>query len=170
MKEILESLEKRNNELDILKFKIAWPQIYSSADLESDLLKVTQEISDLKNQARNFTDIDVRRELLYGQLTEYINAIERPHHLAFSKGQGFGFPMFYINPSINVRDIALFHQNGLVGVNYNLTMDEKDSVSNKHQFLQFITDARSETLSLNNLVDIYDFYRQFISLVHRDFC
>lgn len=165
MKKLIEKIEKKNNALEIIKAKIKFPQIYSASQCEVELQELEEEILALKNQAIEEKSIESRKELIYGQLTEYIQKIEKPQIYPFSKSQGLSFKMFYILPLINVKNIIFYNQNGLEGAILNLTLDEKDSVINKEQFLEFLKNKRDEALDLENLFDLYLFYKTFANSI-----
>ena len=59
-------------------------------------------------------------------------------YIRILKKRGFGFNMFYILPLIYIKNIVFFTQHGLAGAIYNLTLDEKDAVTNEIEFLNFV--------------------------------
>ncbi|WP_264524017.1 hypothetical protein [Flavobacterium sp. N502536] len=169
MKQLIEKIELANNQLNIAKAKVAYPQLYPYSETEVELLKFTNEFLDLKKEAVQQTNIENQKSLIFQQLSEYIRVIEKEHIHAFSKKQGLSFDLFYIAPLMNIRDIVFFSQNGLAGVIYNLTLNEEDAVNNKEQFLDFLKNKKLEVQKLNNLSELYDFYTVFRDTIKKDF-
>lgn len=170
MKELIEKIAHKNNQLNIAKAKVAYPQVYPYSETEIELLKFTTELSDLKNEAIQQTEIETQRSLIFQQLSEYIRVIEKKHNHPFSKKQGLSFDLFYVSPLVNIKNIVFFAQNGVAGVIYNLTLNDKDAVNNKELFLNFLKDKRLEVQKLNNLSELYDFYTVFREAIIKDFC
>ncbi|MEA9412591.1 hypothetical protein [Flavobacterium sp. PL02] len=170
MKELIEKIEHKNNQLSIAKSKVSYPQVYPHSETEIELLKFTTELLDLKKEAIQETKIETQRSLIFQQLSEYIGVIEKEHQYPFSIKQGLSFELFYISPLINIKNIVFFNQNGISGVIYNLTLNEKDAVKDKEQFLYFLKNKKIEAQNLNNLAELYDFYTEFRETIIKDFC
>jgi hypothetical protein len=170
MKEIIDKIEHKINELNIAKAKIRFPLQYPRTETDNQIFKLSNELLALKIEATQVNDIKTQTNLIFGQLSEYIETIEKPHILPYSKKQGLSFDMFYISPLISIKNIVFFIQNGLAGAIYNLTLDQKDSVTNEIQFLDFLRKKRSEVSKVTNLFELYEFYESFAESIKRDFC
>lgn len=170
MKELIEKIEHKSNQLNIAKAKVAYPEVYPHSETEIELLKFTNELFDLKKEAAQQTKIETQKSLIFQQLSEYIRVIEKEHIHPFSKKQGLSFDLFYISPLINIKNIVFFDQNGLAGVIYNLTVNDEDAVNNKEEFLKFLKNKKLEVQKLNNLSELYDFYTAFREVLIKDFC
>ena len=168
MKELIEKIEHKNNQLNIAKYKVAYPEIYPYPEIE--ILKYTTELFHLKEEAIKQTNIENQRSLIFQQLSEYIRVIEKEHQHPFSKKQGLSFELFYISPLVNIKNIIFFAQIGIAGVIYNLTLDNTDAVNDKENFLDFLKNKKSEVKKINNLSELYDFYIVFRETIIRDFC
>ncbi|CAM3606458.1 hypothetical protein FLGE108171_05575 [Flavobacterium gelidilacus] len=52
MKELIEQIERKNNELEIIKTKIGFPLLYSHAQTETELLLLNKSINGFRNTSR----------------------------------------------------------------------------------------------------------------------
>ena len=170
MKELILNLDKKYNELTIVNSKLQFADSEDLSKIEDEKINLESEINLLKLEAEKVTKIDDRKSLIFEQLSEYIKSIDTNHQYSFSKGQGLSFPAFYIHPLMNIRQIIFYDQNGLHGVINYLTVDEKDSVKNKEEFLDFLKNKKTEILKKENLYDLYEFYKEFHNIITRDFC
>ncbi|CAM3606419.1 hypothetical protein FLGE108171_05570 [Flavobacterium gelidilacus] len=71
------------------------------------------------------------------------------------------FKYFYLAPLINIKQISFFTQKGIATVNYNLTLDENDSVTNKEPFVDYLKTKKAEATNIFNLLELYKFYKSF---------
>lgn len=169
MKNLIEKIEIKNNELFIIEAKARFPEFYANEETELELLKITNELSDLNKEAKLETKIETQKSLLYEQLSEYIRVLDKQHQFPFSKSQGLSYDLFYISPLMNIKQIVFSTQLGLARVNYNLTLSDNDAVENKEVFLDFLNLKRLEVKDLNNLSELYDFYKSFSESIRKQF-
>jgi hypothetical protein len=161
MNHLIEELEIKNNKLDFVKSKIKYLTIFKNEEIEPELLILTNETIDLKRKAEKITDIQTQKELLFNQLTEYIKKLEKDYNYPFSKSQGLSFPFFYISPLMDIKNILFLDLKGISGVILKLTLDEKDAVNNKTEFLNFLKEKRNEFYKSENLYELYSLYKKF---------
>ncbi|WP_278554626.1 hypothetical protein [Elizabethkingia bruuniana] len=169
MNQLIEKLELKNNELKFANSKRDFPELFNTDEIEPETSRLNDEFNVLKNEAESITKIEDKKELLYAQLTEYIKVIEKEYKYPFSKSQGFGFPMFYISPLVDIKNILFLDFKGISGVILNLTADSKDAVNNKTQFLNFLKEKRNDFNNAQNLFELYTVYRSFDEIIKSDF-
>mgnify|MGYP003611192034 CR=1 FL=1 len=169
MKNLIEKIEAKDNELYIVEAKVRFPESYANEETEIELLKIKNELSNLNKEAKLETKIETQKSLLYEQLSEYIRVIQKQHQLPFSKSQGLSYDLFYISPLMNIKQIVFITQLGLARVNYNLTLSDNDAVENKEVFLDFLNLKRLEIKDLRNLSELYEFYKSFAETIRKQF-
>lgn len=155
MTRLIQSIEKINSQLEFELSKVQFPEIYKTEDIQSILDKLTEEKARLSNDAAFITEINMQKQLMYSQLNEYIDTLEKSTIYPFSKKQGLSYPKFYLAVLSDLQNIL--HQNvqGLVGVSLNTTKDPNDAVYNKEEFVTLLKQKRAEIHNASNLYDLY---------------
>lgn len=169
MQYILERIEKKIIELNVVKSKIRFAEKYPQPEVDIEIFRLNEELLAIKMEASRISDVKNQTSLLIRQLSEYIEAIQKAHLYSYSKKQSFGFDMFYISPIICVKNIVFSTQHGIAGAIYNLTLDEKDAVNDEVQFVDLLLRKRTEVSNLKNLCDLYEFYERFAEDIKREF-
>ncbi|WP_407535313.1 hypothetical protein [Elizabethkingia miricola] len=166
---LIKKLELKNNELEFANSKKRFPELFNNDEIESEISRLNDEFNMLKNEAESIQKIEDKKELLYTQLTEYIKVIEKEYIYPFSKSQGLSFPMFYVSSLIDIKNILFSGFKGTSGVILNLTIDSKDAVNNKTQFLNFLKEKRNDFNNAQNLFELYTVYRSFDEIIKSDY-
>lgn len=161
MNELIQKIENINNNLEFVRSKVQFPQLYKLEDTEAELLKLTEEHLKLKREAEVVTEINSQKELIYRQFSEYIETLEKPISHPFSKFQGLSFPMFYIAPLIDIRNILFLNLKGISGAIVNTTADPKDAVDDKDDFVILLKQKRNDIFNARNLYDLYLVFKSF---------
>lgn len=169
MNQLIEKLELKNNELKFASSKREFPELFNKDEIEPEISRLDDEFNVLKHEAESIQKIEDKKQLLYAQLTEYIKVIEKEYIYPFSKSQGLSFPMFYVSPLIDIKNILFSGFKGTSGVILNLTIDSKDAVNNKTQFLNFLKEKRNDFNNAQNLFELYTVYRSFDEIIKSDY-
>lgn len=170
MNELLNNLEETTEKLNFTKSKLKYPLIYKPEDFESELLLLTEEENRLKEQAIQITNINDYKILIYSQLTEYVNRLDSNNIHPFSRNQGLSFPMFYISPLMDLKNIILSNFKGICLPVIYLTLNDEDAVKDKELFLNFLKEKRDHFYNATDLYNLYSIYNEFKQSIARDFC
>ncbi|KQX00768.1 hypothetical protein [Flavobacterium sp. Root420] len=161
MTTLLQKIEKTESELEFVESKMKFPQVYNSEDIEEERKLLNEKHLKLKEEAIQITEINSLKELLYRQLSEYIETLEKFTDHPYSKSQSLSFSKFYTSPLTAIQDILFSNLKGISGVNLNTTQDPKDIVTDKDDFVVLLKQKRKEFFNAENLYDINLAYRNF---------
>lgn len=168
MNKLLFEIEELNNQLDFENSKLQ-VSAHLDGDIEQNISTLKDHLLELNEKASEIKQIQHIKDLIYRQLTAYIDAISKNYERPFSKSQGLSFPLFYIAPQIAVRNILFSETKGIEGAVMYTTENPKDAVKDKQQFLNLLRIKQEQIIKADNLLDLYHAYRTFSANLKNEF-
>lgn len=166
--EIFYKLERIVNALEVEKHKLNFSQHFNSDVVDSEITRLSREIDTLSNELNLVTGLEMKKDLMSMQLTEYIKVLEKNNPLPFSKSQNY-IGNFYTKPYSDIKDI-LFNDFRGMGVSLFLTNSDSDAITNVESFKNLLLEIRRDIINSGNMFDLFKVCEKFIEKIKQDFC
>ena len=168
---LLNDMERNMNALENEKQKLLLPNIFPFIIVEEEHDRLRDLVSNLKSKLEKIIEIEIQKDLMYRQLTEYIPLLEKETQNPYSKSQGFiGKHHFYVKPLIDIKTILFNDLRGMFGVSLYTTIDINDQVLDQEQFKNFILLKRKQIDEANNMFQLFEICKNFVEEIKTDFC
>ncbi|WP_288458820.1 hypothetical protein [uncultured Chryseobacterium sp.] len=168
--EIFYKLERVANKLEVEKYKLNLPQHFNLNDVNSEINKLSQEVNTLTNQLNQLTGLEMKKDLMCMQITEYLKEFKKNTPLAFSKSQGYiGNHFFYTKPFTDIKNILFNDFRGIMGVHLFLTNKNSDAVTDLENFKNLLLEIRTDIINSNSMSDLFKVCEKFIEKIKKEF-
>lgn len=169
--EIFYQLERLTNALEVEKHKLNFPQYFKTDEINLQIKSLVDKIEIIKPQLNKVIGLEMKKDLMSMQLTEYIKKLDRNFPLPFSKSQGYiGNHHFYTKPLSDVKNILFNDFRGIMGVSLFLTKDNSDAVTDSENFKNLLFEIRSQIINSKSIYELYKICEKFIESIKKDFC
>lgn len=169
--EIFYKLEKVTNELKGEKHKLNFPQLFNPNDINSEISRLSQEITVLTNKLNQLSGLQMKKDLMCMQITEYLKKLDKDEPLPFSKSQGYiGNHFFYTKPFSDIKNILFNDFRGIIGVHLFLTDKNSDAVTDKVSFRNLLLEIRTDIINSNSMSELFKTCENFIERIKQNFC
>ncbi len=168
---LLAETERKMNALENAKHKLLLPKIFELETVEEEVFTLTENVDELMGRLEKISKIEVYKDLLCKQLTEYITILDKEPNIPFSKSQGYiGNHHFYVKPLIDIKTILFNDLRGLFGVSIYSSLNENDQVNDREKFRNFILEKRKQINESKNMYDLFEICHNYIKEIKKDFC
>lgn len=163
MNAIINALEEQNNLLNYTKNNLYYKTATTDENRNTQITLIEANLLDIKLTAENITNIIHIKDLVFRQLTEFINKLDQQYNSRFSKSQGLSYYSFYFEPLQAIKKLLFYDYSGISGANLNLTIknEDEDEVKDKVEFVNFLKKVREEFNTTDNLYDLYLVFKFF---------
>lgn len=159
-------LERSFYALEAEKYKLDFPQFFDYDEVRTEIDRLNHEVTELEKYINTLNGLEMKKDLMSMQLSEYINKLEKHYPLSFSRSQGFiGNHYFYTKPYSDIKNILFNDFKGIMGVSLFLTNDESDAVMNKEDFKHLLEEIRTDINRCKNMSQLFHICEEFIKKI-----
>ncbi len=169
--EIFYKLERLTNALETEKYKLKFPQYFNPIETSSEIDRLIQEINCITNDLNKIDGLEMKKDLMSMQLTEYIKQLNKSNPLQFSRSQNYiGNHYFYTKPYSDIKNILFNDLRGIMGVSLFLTNENSDVVTDAESFKNLLLEIRDNVIDASSMSELFKICEKFIEKIKQDFC